>query len=53
MAKDLKNEIRAEVEQLLAAGKRPPHLSALIVGQDPASATYVKNKIKAAEFTSM
>lgn len=53
MAKDIKLEIRAEVEAMKAAGKRAPKLSAVLVGSDPASQTYIKNKMKAAEFTGI
>ena len=51
MAKDIKSEVKAEVDELVSAGKRPPHLTAIIVGEDPASHTYVKNKMKACEET--
>jgi len=48
-------EIAAEVEQLIKAGKKRPHLAAILVGNDPASQTYVNSKIKTCEkvgFTS-
>ena len=51
MAKDIKNEVKNEVEAWMAAGNRRPKLSAVIVGEDAASRTYVKNKMRAAEFT--
>ncbi len=51
MAKDIKNEVKGEVDEMVAAGLRPPHLTAVIVGDDPASHTYVKNKMKAATYT--
>ncbi|MDR1416939.1 MAG: bifunctional 5,10-methylene-tetrahydrofolate dehydrogenase/5,10-methylene-tetrahydrofolate cyclohydrolase [Prevotellaceae bacterium] len=44
---EIKAEIRAEVEQLAAEGKRLPQLVAIIVGSDGASQTYVANKEKA------
>ncbi|KAK2160793.1 hypothetical protein LSH36_127g16047 [Paralvinella palmiformis] len=53
MAKEIKNEIRAEVEQMVAAGRRAPHLTAVMVGDDPASNTYVRNKMRAAEYTKI
>jgi 5,10-methylene-tetrahydrofolate dehydrogenase/methenyl tetrahydrofolate cyclohydrolase len=37
-----------EVDEWVARGNRRPHLIALLVGDDPASATYVKNKMQAA-----
>ncbi len=48
-AADIKAEIAAEVEQMLAQGKRRPHLAAILVGDDGASQTYVNNKVKACE----
>ena len=45
----IKEEIAAEVEQLKAAGKKVPHLAAVLVGEDGASQTYVNAKVKACE----
>ena len=36
-----------EVSLLKSKNKRPPHLAAILVGEDPASQTYVNAKIKA------
>jgi methylenetetrahydrofolate dehydrogenase (NADP+)/methenyltetrahydrofolate cyclohydrolase len=45
--------IRAELAELVSplkeAGKRPPHLAAVLIGDNPASQSYVKNKIRACE----
>ena len=49
VATDIKQEIAAEVEQMLAQGKRRPHLAAILVGHDGGSETYVKNKVIACE----
>lgn len=49
VATDIKQEIAAEVEQMLAQGKRRPHLAAILVGHDGGSETYVKNKVLACE----
>lgn len=43
-AKAIKKEIAARVSEMVAAGERPPHLTAVIVGEDGASKTYVANK---------
>lgn len=54
-ADDIKKEIAAEVETMVANGKRRPHLAAILVGHDGGSETYVANKVKACEvcgFTS-
>ena len=48
-AKAIKAEIKAEVEKMLAAGQRRPHLAAVLVGHDGGSETYVKNKVLACE----
>ena len=49
VATDIKQEIAAEVEQMLAQGKRRPHLAAILVGHDGGSETYVKNKVLSCE----
>lgn len=46
---DIKREIAAEVEEMVAQGKRRPHLAAILVGHDGGSETYVANKVKACE----
>ncbi|MFY8021623.1 MAG: bifunctional 5,10-methylenetetrahydrofolate dehydrogenase/5,10-methenyltetrahydrofolate cyclohydrolase [Bacteroidia bacterium] len=46
VSKSLKIEIKAEVERLKAAGKKTPHLAAILVGNDGASMTYVAAKEK-------
>ncbi len=54
-ALDIKESIRLEVDELLRQNKRPPHLVAVLVGNDPASRTYVNSKEKASKsigFTS-
>lgn len=49
IADDIKREIAAEVEEMVAQGKRRPHLAAILVGHDGGSETYVANKVKACE----
>ncbi len=46
VAKELKVAIKAQVEQLKAAGSKVPHLAAILVGSDGASMTYVGAKEK-------
>lgn len=48
-AKEIKAEIRQEVNQIVSSGKRPPHLAAILVGHDGGSETYVAYKIKDCE----
>ncbi|MBX7108344.1 MAG: bifunctional methylenetetrahydrofolate dehydrogenase/methenyltetrahydrofolate cyclohydrolase FolD [Chitinophagales bacterium] len=43
----LQEEIAAAVEQFKKEGKKTPHLAAVLVGDNPASQTYVNSKIKA------
>lgn len=46
---DLKSEIAASVEEMVAGGQKRPHLAAILVGHDGGSETYVANKVKACE----
>ncbi len=48
-AKAIKEEIRIEVDKLVQAGNRQPHLAAILVGHDGGSETYVAYKIKDCE----
>ena len=45
----IKDELKIEVAQLTAEGKKIPHLAAILVGDSGASATYVAAKVKACE----
>jgi methylenetetrahydrofolate dehydrogenase (NADP+)/methenyltetrahydrofolate cyclohydrolase len=45
----IKEELAQEVAALKAAGKRPPHLAAVLVGNDGASLTYVGSKVRSCE----
>ena len=48
-AAEIKAEIKQDVDQMVADGKRRPHLAAILVGHDGGSETYVKNKVLACE----
>lgn len=48
-AAQIKAEIKNEVDGLVAAGGRAPHLAAVLVGHDGGSETYVRNKVLACE----
>lgn len=52
-ADQLRAEIAAEVQQWCDAGNRVPTLAAVLVGDDPASQVYVRNKEKACEKVGM
>lgn len=45
----IKDELTQEVTALKASGKRPPHLAAVLVGNDGASLTYVGSKVRSCE----
>jgi methylenetetrahydrofolate dehydrogenase (NADP+)/methenyltetrahydrofolate cyclohydrolase len=46
VASEIKKEIAEEVIKLKAAGKKIPHLAAILVGDNGSSETYVANKVK-------
>ncbi len=48
LSKSIRSEIAARAAVLTAAGRRPG-LAVILVGDDPASAVYVRNKVKACE----
>lgn len=48
-AQELKNEIKTTVAEMTARGERPPHLAAVLVGNDGASLTYVGSKVRSCE----
>lgn len=50
-AQALKDELKLEVAQGVAEGKKIPHLAAILIGDNGASATYVAAKVKACEET--
>ena len=46
VAKEVKQRIAAQVEEMVAAGKRRPHLAGVLVGHDGGSEAYMANKVK-------
>jgi methylenetetrahydrofolate dehydrogenase (NADP+)/methenyltetrahydrofolate cyclohydrolase len=44
IARDVRAEVRAAIDALLASGQRRPGLAVIMVGDNPASAVYVRNK---------
>ena len=55
IAAEIKKEIAAEVNEIIAKGGKRPHLAAILVGHDGGSETYVAHKVRACEecgFTS-
>jgi methylenetetrahydrofolate dehydrogenase (NADP+)/methenyltetrahydrofolate cyclohydrolase len=49
VAAQIKQEVQSEIERMFQASGYRPCLAAVRVGDDPASAVYVRNKIKASE----
>ena len=47
VAAEIKQQVQADVERMLREHRVRPCLAAVRVGDDPASAVYVKNKIRA------
>ncbi|XP_032541534.1 probable bifunctional methylenetetrahydrofolate dehydrogenase/cyclohydrolase 2 isoform X7 [Chiroxiphia lanceolata] len=48
LANQVLQEVQRDVESWVSAGNKRPHLTVLLVGDNPASHIYVRNKIKAA-----
>ncbi|XP_017269254.1 bifunctional methylenetetrahydrofolate dehydrogenase/cyclohydrolase, mitochondrial [Kryptolebias marmoratus] len=48
LARQIREETQVDVEKWVLAGNRRPHLSVVLVGDDPASHSYVLNKTRAA-----
>ena len=49
-AQDLKEEIKVAVSEIKKSRKRPPHLAAVLVGDDGASLTYVGSKVRSCDY---
>ena len=49
IAQEIRAELREQITDLHSQGKRAPKLAIVIVGNNPASETYVTNKLKACE----
>ncbi len=47
LSQKIREELKAEVESIVSSGGRRPGLAVVLVGDDPASEVYVKNKINA------
>lgn len=51
IADNLLNQLKSRVDNMLSLGKRRPGLAVILVGDDPASSIYVRNKRRACETT--
>jgi len=53
IAQDIRNEIKADIKRLKSSGSEVPGLVVILVGDNPASESYVKGKAKACEEIGM
>ncbi|MBE0572257.1 MAG: bifunctional methylenetetrahydrofolate dehydrogenase/methenyltetrahydrofolate cyclohydrolase FolD [Ignavibacteriaceae bacterium] len=53
IAQDIRNELKTEIDKLKSTGKNVPGLVAILVGDNPASESYVRGKAKACEEIGM
>jgi len=53
LAKNLRSEMAREIDDLIKAGKRAPCLVVVLVGDDPASRSYIKGKQRACDRIGM
>lgn len=49
VSEEIYQSLKVEVDKIKAAGAKVPHLAAVLVGNNPASQTYVNAKVKACE----
>jgi methylenetetrahydrofolate dehydrogenase (NADP+) / methenyltetrahydrofolate cyclohydrolase len=53
IAQDIRNELKSDIEKLKTSGSDVPGLVAILVGDNPASESYVRGKAKACEEIGM
>ncbi len=53
IAQEIRSELKAEIDKIKLSGKDVPGLAAILVGDNPASESYVKGKAKACEEVGM
>jgi methylenetetrahydrofolate dehydrogenase (NADP+)/methenyltetrahydrofolate cyclohydrolase len=49
IAADIRQQVKQQVSEMTAAGQRPPGLAVVLVGENPASQVYVRNKQRSCE----
>ena len=49
IAADIRHTVKQQVSRMTAAGRRPPGLAVVLVGDNPASQVYVRNKQRSCE----
>jgi methylenetetrahydrofolate dehydrogenase (NADP+)/methenyltetrahydrofolate cyclohydrolase len=53
LANEIRSELATQVARHVEAGRRPPKLAVVLVGDDPASASYIKGKRRACDRVGM
>lgn len=53
LSASIKQQLHEEIENCMKAGHRVPHLDTIVVGDDPASMSYIKGKHKACLITGI
>ncbi|HVE44897.1 MAG TPA: bifunctional methylenetetrahydrofolate dehydrogenase/methenyltetrahydrofolate cyclohydrolase FolD [Gammaproteobacteria bacterium] len=53
LAEQLKAAMKAHIQQKQVEGHRPPGLAVILIGEDPASTIYVRNKREACEYVGI
>jgi len=49
LSNTIKEELAVQVSQMLEQGSKVPHLAAVLIGDDPASQSYVRSKVRSCE----
>lgn len=49
LSTQIKEEIKSDVEAMIASDMKRPHLAAVLIGDDPASHAYVRGKVRSCE----
>lgn len=49
LSREIKSELKRETRKFIEQGGKVPHLAAVLIGNDPASQAYVRNKIRSCE----
>ena len=49
LAQTIKEELKVSVTKIVENGGKSPHLAAVLVGDNPASQAYVRNKVRSCE----
>ncbi|MEL6122821.1 MAG: tetrahydrofolate dehydrogenase/cyclohydrolase catalytic domain-containing protein [Bacteroidota bacterium] len=49
LAQEIKKEIAEQVDHRKAQGHKVPHLAAVLIGDDPASQSYIRNKVRSCD----